>query len=94
MNIQEQDFNIIDSFDNDLLLTHCYHGLVQELPNGFFPIDLRESLFIDFLELARKRKPSGRKQERRTCKLPNQIRHDQNAAIAVGTWKKRGKPKD
>lgn len=42
-------------------------------------------------EFARKKKPTGRKEERRKVKLPNQIRHDQNAAIAVGTWKKRNK---
>ena len=41
------------------------------------------------MEFARKKKPSGKKDERRRGKLPNQIRHDQNAAIAVGTWKKR-----
>lgn len=42
------------------------------------------------IDFARKIKPTGRKEERRKGKLPNQIRHDQNAAIAVGTWKKRG----
>ncbi|HCM82482.1 MAG: hypothetical protein UV63_C0019G0004 [Microgenomates group bacterium GW2011_GWC1_43_11] len=45
------------------------------------------------LEFAHKKKPSGLKKERRKGKLPNEIRHDQNAAIAVGTWKKRGKEK-
>lgn len=45
-----------------------------------------QQICIDF---ARKRKPSGRKDENRQGKLPNHIRHDQNAAIAVGTWKKR-----
>jgi len=41
------------------------------------------------LELARKKKPSGRKDERKRGKLPNQMRHDQNASIAVGTWGKK-----
>lgn len=41
------------------------------------------------VEFARKKKPSGRKDAERKGKLPNQIRHDQNAAISVGTWKKR-----
>lgn len=45
------------------------------------------------LEFARKKKPSGLKKERRKEKLPNEVRHDQNAAISVGTWKKRGKEK-
>ena len=45
------------------------------------------------LDFARKKKPSGRKNENRFEKLPNQIRHDQNAAIAVGTWKKRKEKK-
>lgn len=45
------------------------------------------------LEFARKKKPSGLKKEKQKGKLPNQIRHDQNAAIAVGTWKKRNKKK-
>jgi hypothetical protein len=44
-------------------------------------------------EFSRKKKPSGLKKERRKGKLPNEIRHDQNAAIAIGTWKKRGKEK-
>lgn len=43
------------------------------------------------LEFARKKKPSGLKNEKRKGKLPNQIRHDQNAGIAVGTWKKNNK---
>ena len=46
---------------------------------------------MDFF--ARIKKPSGRKNENRTVKLPNQTRHDENAAIAVGTWKKRNKNK-
>lgn len=45
------------------------------------------------LEFARKKKPSGVKNERKKGKLPNQIRHDLNAAIAVGTWKKRNNKK-
>lgn len=45
------------------------------------------------LELARKRKPSGKKQENRGGKLPNQVRHDENASISVGTWKNRGRSK-
>ncbi len=45
------------------------------------------------LEFARKKKPSGLKKEKQKGKLPNQIRHDENAAIAVGTWKKRNKRK-
>lgn len=44
----------------------------------------------EFLDFSRRKKPSGKKGERRKNKLPNQIRHDQNAAIAVGTWKQRG----
>lgn len=42
------------------------------------------------LEFARRRKPSGLKKERKRGKLPNQNRHDRNAAIAVGTWKHKG----
>lgn len=43
-------------------------------------------------EFARKKKPSGKKEDRTGPKLPNQIRHDQNASIAHGTWgKRRGK---
>lgn len=45
------------------------------------------------LEFARKKKLSGLKKEKQKGKLPNQIRHDENAAIAVGTWKKRNKRK-
>jgi len=41
-------------------------------------------------EFTKRKKPSGKKQERRQEKLPNQIRHDNNAAIATGTWKNRG----
>lgn len=55
------------------------------------------SMFFYFsnilLEFARKKKPSGLKSEKKRGKLPNQIRHDQNAGIAVGTWKKRNKSK-
>jgi hypothetical protein len=42
------------------------------------------------LEFARKKKPSGLKKEKQKGKLPNQIRHDLNAAIAVGTWTNKG----
>lgn len=41
------------------------------------------------LELARKKKPNGKKDEKKRGKLPNHIRHDENASIAVGTWRKR-----
>ena len=61
-----------------------------------YRFDMR-SMFFYFsnilLEFARKKKPSGLKKERRKTKLPNQIRHDQNAAIAIGTWKKNNKRK-
>lgn len=42
------------------------------------------------LVFARKRKPTGLKKERQRGKLPNQIRHDLNASIAVGTWTNKG----
>ena len=43
------------------------------------------------LEFARKKKPSGLKKEKQKGKLPNQIRHDQNAAISIGTWTNKGR---
>jgi hypothetical protein len=46
------------------------------------------------MEFTHKRNPSGTKKERRKGKLPNEIRHDQNAAISVGTWKNKGREKD
>lgn len=70
--------------------------IYQESPrlNGFntFPIMFYYSNVL--LEFARKKKPSGLKQEKRRGKLPNQIRHDQNSGIAVGTWKKSNKRKN
>jgi hypothetical protein len=63
----------------------------RQIHRESFAINLfNTSQFIP-LEFARKKKPTGRKSERRKEKLPNQIRHDQNTAIAVGTWKKRNK---
>lgn len=56
--------------------------------NPIFDMTLSVQKVLDY---ARKKKPSGRKQEKRKGKLPNHIRHDENAAIAVGTWKKRSK---
>ena len=54
---------------------------------------LEQELNLYHVKFARKKKPSGRKNETRKEKLPNQVRHDKNAAIAVGTWKKRHKKK-
>jgi len=54
---------------------------------------LERELNFYHIKFARKKKPSGRKGERRKEKLPNQVRHDRNAAIAVGTWRKRNKKK-
>ncbi len=52
---------------------------------------LEQEFNLRNIEFARKKKSSGKKNENRKEKLPNQIRHGQNAAIAVGTWKKRNK---
>lgn len=51
--------------------------------------NLEQESNLQTAEFSRRRKPSGRKNENRERKLPNHVRHDQNAAIAVGTWKKR-----
>lgn len=70
---------------------------MEQRPQQFHQIP--EVRFLDreiprvSFEFAHKKKPSGLKKERRKGKLPNEIRHDQNAAIAVGTWKKRRKEK-
>ena len=54
---------------------------------------IEQELHFSMLEFSRKKKPSGRKNENKERKLPNHIRHDENAAIAVGTWKKRNNRK-
>lgn len=79
-------FVIKKTGNNESSSTHTTHLLSGTLEN----IGL---LSLNTIEFARKKKPSGIKNDRRTSKLPNHIRHDQNAAIAVGTWKKRGKSK-
>jgi len=48
---------------------------------------------IHSLDFSRTKKPSGLKKEKRKGKLPNEIRHDLNAAVAIGTWKKKGRMK-
>lgn len=50
---------------------------------------IEQGLSYFSVDFARDKKPSGRKDERRKGKLPNQIRHDENSAIAVGTWRKK-----
>ena len=54
---------------------------------------LEKEHHIEF-DFSKRRRRTGRKEERRKGKLPNQIRHDENAAIAVGTWKKRKSKKN
>lgn len=86
---QQSDINSRASFE-----THAFY---QETPNlghnQSFAINLLDMSRFLQLEFARKKKPTGRKTERRKVKLPNQIRHEQNAAISVGTWKKRPQTK-
>lgn len=69
--------------------------IYQESPrfNRFDTSSIMSYFSNILLEFARKKKPSGLKKEKQKGKLPNQIRHDENAAIAVGTWKKRNKRK-
>ncbi len=82
---QQSDVNSGISFE-----THAFYQETPNLnPNQTFAINLFDMSRFLQLEFARKKKPTGRKTERRTVKLPNQIRHEQNVAIAVGTWRKR-----